>query len=75
MENGRVVAEVVRAWVAIALPGEYGAASRAGRIAESAYLDGASIQEACHSAMGFVQSWINHPSHWKATNDAMALAS
>ncbi len=75
MDKGQMLAEVVRAWVGIELPGEYSAADRAGRIAEAAYLDGASIEEACRSAMGFVGSWTRHPAHWKAGIDALAVAS
>jgi len=76
MENGRILAEVVRAWVEVELPEEPGAAERAAHIAEAAYSGGASIDEACGDALGFVHSWLHHPSHWKAGHDGMvALAS
>jgi hypothetical protein len=76
MENGDVLAEVVRAWVGLELPGDRGAADRAAHIAESSFNSGATIDEACSDAASFIGSWVRHPSHWRAASDGMvALAS
>lgn len=76
MENGNVLAEVVRAWVGIELPGEPDVADRAAHIAEAAYNSGAAINEACGQAVSFVGSWVRHPSHWNGeSNGLVALAS
>jgi len=76
VERERVLAEVVRAWVSAELPGQPGAAERAAAVAAAAYLAGASVDEACHDAIGFVGSWMRHPSHAKVNrNGLVALAS
>ena len=63
MTNELVLAEVVRTWVKLELPGEPGAADRAAVVAQASYARGASIDEACRQARAFVGSWVRHPAH------------
>jgi hypothetical protein len=74
--NDRVFADVVRAWVALELQGQPGVADRAAARAWSAYLEGATVTEACQEAMEFVGSWVRHPANWReARSGPVALAS
>lgn len=76
MENGRILAEVVRAWVGAELPGQPGVAARAAQVAAACYDDGSTVSDACAEAVRFVGSWVRHPSNWKAERDVLvALAS
>jgi hypothetical protein len=74
--DDQIVADVVRAWVALELQGEPGIADRAAARAWCAYLEGASVTEACQEAMEFVGSWVRHPANWRgARSGPVALAS
>jgi hypothetical protein len=63
LENDRLLAEAVRAWVTEERPGDGAAASRAAAVAQNSYTNGASVSEACHQAYVFVNSWTRHPAH------------
>jgi len=74
--NELVLAEVIRTWVNLELPGEPGAADRAAVVAQASYARGVSIDEVCRQARAFVGSWIRHPAHRGVDQDVVVrLAS
>ncbi len=71
MGNELVLGEVVRAWVHQELGGDGEAAERAAAIAQVAYVEGASVGEACRKARDFLASWARHPAHRRGEGDAV----
>ncbi len=63
MSNERIIAEVVRTWVAQVLPDEPGVAETAAFVAANAYAAGGTVGDACLGARNFVRSWAEHPSN------------
>jgi len=63
MTNEQVLADAVAAWVQQEVPGDSAVAERAARVALNCYREGSTVREAYRQASGFVQSWMDHPSH------------
>lgn len=64
MTSENTLAEVVRTWAKEMLPGQPAAADAAAAVARQAFVEGASVSDACQAARTFLQSWSSHPAHW-----------
>lgn len=76
MDKSYVLAEVVREWVEMVLPGETALADRAVALAINSYETGDSIQVACRQVSGVVECWAHHPATQGSEGSALVrLAS